>query len=603
MTAATDTRLADAVDTAGDEWLVRKRATAILDENPHLSPSGFAGKLFDRTRTNPDTALALYADLVDGETVEFTQDRADPDDDLEDTDTGDERGDSGTEALADTIDGYYAQLDERGVYGDLGEITADDAGTDTGLSCIGNNDYYGWYRTRDGEGRGHALSKEFGVIRDKLDRVFYATVNYAPPTWFMDAWKPFEWVEDEDKDEGEDGKWTRGFDGGKPLPGYGDVLAYAPFADIDLADDVKTDRPAGDVPVDDLEDALARYIDAFADLAGGRDHVFALDSVGGAYVMIAPTATAPIATEFDREDRAVLFDELTDRLNEWLEDVGDRVTEATDLAGVFEPDAVNHKNRLYKAPLSVHKSLDGVVTPIDTDAPTYEFTPFEDADSALVDETRAWVDGFTGDHRGAVDAIVATLWPEYYEDADTWDAALAAWLEDQQEADQEHSERERKRIPADEIPDDLETTDDLNVIKSKIEGIDVREVARSLADEWDTDPGREPKRFDPPWRYSERGDSCFATRDKFVDDANSGKGGGALEFVALERGILNSPGDKLRGRDYWRAVNALRDEGYNIPYYEGPDGRHADVLRLFTEPDGQEEKKKQLARALFADRS
>jgi hypothetical protein len=50
-------------------------------------------------------------------------------------------------------------------------------------------------------------------------------------------------------------------------------------------------------------------------------------------------------------------------------------------------------------------------------------------------------------------------------------------------------------------------------------------------------------------------------------------------------------------------VNALRDENYDIPYYEGPDGRHADVLRLFTEPDGQEEKKKQLARALFADRS
>lgn len=579
MTAADDTENADAVDA-----VVRDRAKEILDANPDFSPSVFAGKLLDVTGTDPDTAKDLYAELVDG---------------LKDADTGDERADSGTDALADTIDGYYAKLEERGVYGDLGEITADDAGTDTGLSCIGNQDFRGWYRSTDapkpwdGRARPYALTKEFDAIRDGLDRVLYVTTNYAPKPWFMDAWDRYEWRDNSRE-------WQRG---DAPTPGYGDVLAYAPFADIDLADDVKAKRPAGDVPVDDLEDALARYIAAFADLAGGRDHVFALDSVGGAYLFIAPTSTAPIATEFDGEDRAELFDELTDRLNEWLEDVGERVTDATGLAGVFEPDAVNHKNRLYKAPLSVHKSLDGVVTPIDTSAPTYEFTPFEDADSALVDDTRAWVDGYTGDHRDAVDAIVATLWPDYYADADTWDAALDAWLEDRQEADQEHNEREEKRIPPDEIPDDLETTDDLNVIKSKIEAIDVREVARSLADEWDTDPGREPKRFDPPWRYSERGDSCFATRDKFVDDANSGKGGGALEFVALERGILNNPGDKLRGRDYWRAVNALRDEGYNIPYYEGPDGRHADVLRLFTEPDGQEEKKKQLARALFADRS
>jgi putative DNA primase/helicase len=572
MTATPDT------DTT-DKSRLRERATAILDANPHLSRAEFAGALFKRTGTNPDTACALYAELAPSDT------------------------------LADTVDGYYEQLDERGVYGDLGEITPTDAGTDTALSCLGNQDFSGWYRTDtdiagqwNGRARPYALGREFDTIRDGLDRVLYATVSYTPSPWFLDAWDRYRWVE-KDGDNKPKREWQCG---APPTPEYGDISAYAPFADIDLADDVKVKRPAGDVPVDDLEDALARYIDAFADLAGGRNHVFALDSVGGAYVMLAPTSTAPIATEFGREDRGAIFDELTDRLNEWLEDIGERVTDATGLAGVFEPDTVNHKNRLYKAPLSVHKSLEGVVTPIDPEGPSYEFTPFEDADSALVSDTRAWVDGFTGNHRDAVDAIVATLWPEYYADADSWDGALSAWLEDAGDAEQDNRDRDQERIPTDEIPDDLETTDDLNVIESKIEAIDVRKVAKDVSEktaETSTDVSSNAIRIDPSaWRGTESHQSCFVDRDKFVDN-DGNKGGGALKLVALDRGIINAPGDDLRGRDYWRAVNALRDEGYEIPYYEGENGRHDDVLRLFTEPDGQEEKKQQLARALFADRS
>jgi putative DNA primase/helicase len=577
-----------------------ERAKEILDHNPELSRAGFNGKMFDRFALAPDVAGELYDELTgergdvagthqDETTTEHTPPPEKPLNEHGDRPESDER-----QSIDDAITAHYDRLDDASVYADLGEIESTDAGTDCALSCLGNQDFAGWYRDRDaggswdGRARPYALSLEFDAIRDGLDRVLYATINYTPTDWFLDAWDRYEWVDSSRE-------WQRGE---SPTPGYDDVLAYAPFADIDLADDVKTKRPAGDVPAGDLKDALARYIDAFADLAGGHDHVFALDSVGGAYVMVAPTSTAPIATEFTSEDRAVLFDELTDRLNEWLEDVGDRVTDTTGLGGVFEPDAVNHKNRLYKAPLSVHKSLDGVVTPIDTDAPRYEFTPFEDADSALVDETRAWIDGFTGDHRDAVDAIVATLWPEYYEDAESWDSALAAWLEDREDADQEHNERERKRIPTDEIPDDLETTDDLNVIESAVEGVNVETLARDVADSVNDD--RDKLRFNPPWRPSSTGESCIADREKFAD-LKEGGGGGALKLVALDRGIIGSSTDDLTGRDYWGAVNALREEGYHIPYYEGSNGRHPDVLRLFTEPDGEKEKKQQLARALFAD--
>lgn len=500
------------------------------------------------------------------------------------------------------IAAHYRRLEGRGVYGALGGIDTDAAGGAADLSALGNQDFTGWYRSRDaggscdGRGRPWALGREFGDLRNGLERVLYATINYAPAPWFMDSWDRYEWADD--------GRtWEAG---SAPTPGYDDTAAYAPFADIDLAGEIKHQRPAGEVPTDRIEDALRRYIDAFADLAGGRGHVFALDSVGGAYLFVAPTATAPIATEFDGEDRAALFDELTDRMNDWLATVAERVTEAAGVAGVFEPDAVNHKNRLYKAPLSVHSSLDGVVTPIDVEDPGYEFTPLGAVGDDLITETRAWADTFTADHTDAFGAVVATLWPEYYDAADTPTAALAAWLEDHREQDAATQDRERQEIPADEIPDDLETTDDLDIVTSAIEAVPVDDLVRrtvgAAVEGVDTDHSSDGIRFDPPWRHSESGESCFADSEKFYDPDGAYGGGGPLAFIAAERGIIRRPGDDLTGSDYWRAVNALRGVGYEIPYFEGADGRHRDVLRLFTDPETEEDRKRQLARSLFADR-
>jgi hypothetical protein len=426
--------------------------------------------------------------------------------------------------------------------------------------------------------------------------VVYATTNYTAAPWFIQSWDRYEW--------GDDGRtWEAG---SAPMPGYDALHAYAPFADVDLADDVKEQRPAGAVPTDRLEEALRRYVDAFADLAGGREHVFALDSVGGAYLFVAPTATAPIAAEFDGDDRGAIFEELTDRVNEWLGTVAERVTDATDLAGVFEPDLLNNKNRLYKAPLSVHSSLDGVVTPIDVEDPGYEFTPLGGVGDDLITETRAWADAFTADHTDAFGAVVATLWPEYCDDADTPTAALAAWLEDHREKEQRTQDRERQEIPADEIPDDLETTDDLDIVTSAIEAVPVDDLVRqtvgAAVEGVDTDHSSDGIRFDPPWRHSESGESCFADSEKFYDPDGAYGGGGPLAFIAAERGIIRRPGDDLTGSDYWRAVNALREFGYEIPYFEGADGRHRDVLRVFTDPETEEDRKRQLARSLFADR-
>lgn len=491
-----------------------------------------------------------------------------------------------TDSAPRSISEHYERLDE--VYTELGSA-------DGGLFCLGNHDFVGWYRSRaadgdwDGQGRPYALGKEWADLRHDTDRVVYSTVNYVPGQWFMDAWDNYRWTDD-------GREWGRDE---TPTPGYADIRAYSPIVDVDLEDDVKERRPEGDVPREAIEAAIGGYIDAFADLAGGTRHVFALDSVGGAYVMVSPMATAPIADEFDPADRALLFDELTDRLNDWVEDVADRVTRDAGLEGVFEADRVNHKNRLYKAPLSVHKSLDGVVTPINTAMPQYEYTPLADVDDDLVERTEHWSKALTNDgHRDAVGAIVASIWPDYHADADSWQAALEARLEDLGEEEERNLEREQTRLTAADVPDDLETTDSLDVLDAAIEAIDVADLARSLADRT---VDRDTMRFDPSWRVSSTGESCFADSDKFVD-LKEGGGGGALKLIALDRthiGVTSANQD-IKGDDYWKAVNELRKEGYQIPYFEGSSGTHPDVLRLFEEPEDEEEEQRQTMRAIFS---
>lgn len=507
-----------------------------------------------------------------------------------------------TEIGSETVTDHYSRLTE--LYDELGEI-------DDELYAIGNQDFTGWYRTRsargqwDGAGRPYALGKEHQAMYRGVERTAYATLNYVPARWFMDAWTRYKWDDDKEWD-GDD----------RPTPKYADIRAYAPFADIDLADSVKHRRPDGEIPRRAIETALEEYIDAFAELAGGHDHVYALDSVGGAYVFVAPTATAPIARAFDARDRGRIYDELTDRLNAWLAETRDEINETVpEVVDVFDPDELNNKNRLYKAPLAIHTSLDGVVTPIDVENPRYEYTPIEDVTDALIDETTQWARSFTADHGDALDAIVARLWPEQYADADSAIDALRQRLE---ELDEREDELQRRRddptrdgrtVTPDLDPgeitdlDELDTTDELAVVNAAVEAIDVRDLARKLAAEWDTAPGRDPPRFAAAWHDSHNsGTSCYADRDKFVDLKEGKNGGGALKLIARHREIINHSRERVTGDDVWRAITELRKEGYYIPRFEGYNGRHKDVLGVFDDPDPDDPNadKRQFVRRLLS---
>ena len=139
-------------------------------------------------------------------------------------------------------------------------------------------------------------------------------------------------------------------------------------------------------------------------------------------------------------------------------------------------------------------------------------------------------------------------------------------------------------------------------MNASIEAIDCRDVARDVADEWDTAPGRDPPRFDPPWRSSDSGTSCYADAEKYVDLKEGKKGGGPLTLVARASGILTSSRDRLRGNDYWKAVNELRKLGYEIPYFTGSSGTHPDALQLFDDAEDTDDQRRKAVWALRASK-
>lgn len=464
-----------------------------------------------------------------------------------------------TQSIEERIAQHYGREGVNDVYTTLGSL-------DRAALNIGNSDFVGWYKTRPkqggGEGRPWSLSEEWPELRSDVDRVVYATISYAPREWFSDAWERYQWVGD---GKNRSREWI---DGNSPTPGYADLAAYAPFADIDLADDVKSNRPTGDIPHEPVERALGQYIDAFADLAGARERVFALDSVGGAYVFISPTSTAPIVEEFPREQRRVIFSAMMDKLNGWLGDVRDEITaDVPETEGVFSPDKLNNKNRLFKAPLSVHSSLDGVVTPVDIDQPQYDYTPLTAADDALMAETLEWVDGFTNDHSAAISSIVATLWPDVSDDTETWQDALVTVAEDELANDEPATGTGSADGNA---GSGNGRTAEKKQLFQDIDDLDEKEVVQEFCDEWDVG-NRDPPRFDPGYRGSNSGTSCFVNGDgKIVDNDDDIKAFGVVTYTAREKQIVTQDGTPT-GSDWWDAVEELRQADFDIRRYTGGD--------------------------------
>lgn len=495
-----------------------------------------------------------------------------------DTDDANPRSDddeSGSTALTSKeIRRHYEKTIDT--YRKLGELSSGAAS----LAVVGN---FGWYHYWEGSGhptkphwRGRAkplsveaprLSAEVGTTG--ADRTVYATANYYTPEAIKTVrcygvtCKPpnVGWVNADKKRE-----WFTD-DGDNPLPEYADHEGIALYSDFDLAD---KERPLSDADRRTVETALKAICAVMGDeLADDRNAVFLLDSGGGAYPMLAPSVSAPIAEHFDGDERARLFEALCDRFNTWLTNAFESLCERVDGAGaMFDPDDVMNKNRQYKAPLSIHKRMNHVVRPMDTDDPSYRRVRVQDVTPELVAEAETWADALTtSDFSGGIDALVSELWPDEHAGADSWRDALRAWLDADDERATTHDERrkearERKRERGRPIGE-VDTTQEITDVYEAVEAINVRDVARPFVTD---ERGGEQPRFDPPYRESESGTSCFATRDKFVDLASDHiDGGDALSLAALADGIID-PSDRYpSGADYRKACEALRDRGHHVP--------------------------------------
>ncbi|EMA03505.1 putative DNA primase/helicase [Haloarcula vallismortis] len=449
---------------------------------------------------------------------------------------------------------------------------------------IGLNDFVGWYIKRDHDdvgaikagypqrGRVACLDRDYDEIHDRLERTLYAVTTYKTPTAFQ-RWEPCQYDESEGRTVWQDEP---------PTPGYVDLRAVPAWGDIDLADDIKPQRGNLDVQTRELvERALDAYIEEYATLYGSRDAVYALDSVGGAYVFGAPEATLPIADHFSDDPDALerVFDEFLDRSNAWLQEAETRVNERVDGAGdVIQPDWVNNKNRQYKPPLSIHADHDAVVTPIATDDVRYKLRPFETVDDALIEQAVSWADDLTRvEHTDCVDSLVATLWPDFYEEHDGWQDTLEAWADAERTREQERQQRreealQRRQERLEELNGALEgrpITPFKEDVYEAVEKVDITEIARHYAsDAYDTDPNQPRPQFDPCWRHSESGQSCFVDEQaNTFGDSKVNAGGGPAKLMALATGIVADADADLDGEDYWAAVDELRSAGYDIPVW------------------------------------
>ena len=486
--------------------------------------------------------------------------------------------------------------DIRQHYRDVGEIYANIAALDEDPEARtgGVIDNSRWYDSRPYPDRAESGYDKIGnpkllpdaaaeiASRDDGGRVLYALTTYSP---VMDREERFQWVEKSD------GTPTREWESGQsPLPDYDEIIGQALFADVDVADTHK-ERPLPGEVREVVESALEVYVDRFADLVGSRDHVLLLDSVGGAYPMVPPSATAPLAEQFtDSQDRELLYEHICSRMDEWLAGVWEEVRETVPAADEYlDPDHINNKNRQYKTVLSVHKSIDGVVTPIDVDDVRYEHVPVRDVGDEEIVAARQWAESLTAEqHREAIDPIVQTLWPDYYEDSDTWVQALQEWLLDRESERVRKEQRRKERMEALQDGDvvelqtaDVRLTTDQSDIETALDNLDPERVIEDtiLGSGWTdrlsdtTDRSGDGRRaFVPTWTATyNSGNATYVgvsgSKAGVWYDSSEGYKGGLVEAALIAHSGRSPDAGFASGEDWREGIAILRRLGYDIPVW------------------------------------
>ena len=361
-------------------------------------------------------------------------------------------------------------------------------------------------------------------------RLPHLTINYQQRG--MDEWK----VKAEYDTDGDDAPDTDWLDG-RPLPGYGDIDAVALFADVDFSADAK-ERPVDEPTRDRIESILQQWRDAYAAVVGDRDAVAILDSVGGTYVMLRPAVTAPIGSfahdKLDAADRQQLMRELQSR---WR-DFNAAVDDDADDWDAFGQDGDTNINRLFKAPLAVHKELPGVVTPIDAADPSFEFTHVADVDGELIEQTEQWADWFSSYDPDTADDWAGQLLAELFDDvdADNWRSDIKDWVQERARADAAGQTQAFDDIDVDaqQLAGDVTFVSDRDAVWAAIDDLDCENVAGELGIISTTQKAKNDDRtlIEVNWRKSGSGDSAFVGHTVFTDMDGMEKKGGPADLVA-----------------------------------------------------------------------
>lgn len=549
------------------DYVTRDQIRRTIEHGPEISDAGILGKFLlnhEHKTTVREIRLDIASDNADSDENDV------PEPDSGGVNPGVREPKTTVQDPDERVREHYRKI--KPVYDTLATIDTD-AGPSYPTTWVAS--YHGHYHIENREGnvfrRGRTIGSDFEELLGDLDRDD-RTMHV------MTSWKDAPAVF-----EGDTAPEYDDFETGDGLGDYDALRGVTIWRDIDLKDKDGRDELTED-EIAAVERDLADVVEAIADLLDiDAEDIAMFDSGGGAYPFAPATVTLPIANAFEGDERARVFEELIDRINAYLEDVWDPES------GLLGLDAEVNNNRQSKAPLAIHMSKDVVVAPLRDAEGEIDFTPtaIDDVDEALISRTVAECEKIVDPTmQRAVGTLVTTLFDEHEGD---WYERLRAWLDNeaaeelQRKIERDHikariekKKRDRRRASEDVDIGDIEgveITDEIGYLFAAIDAIDIRDAVREFCcDTWDTADRSGETNFEPSWRDSSSGKSCFvAGRDVFGDNKVNGGGGPVVAYALGDRTITDAR-ENPSGRDWFDCVDGLRDAGYEIPIYVPPAG-------------------------------
>jgi len=408
---------------------------------------------------------------------------------------------------------------------------------------LGIKDNEGWYVY---EG---TIKKRFHHLADDFDKLIYGTTIYKTLQFFN--------IPLEQKGE------------------YKDIVAMTLFLDCDLKDEIKKQlkdnegvRPA---ELKEVAEKVVKFVyNAFNKLVS-PESIELYDSGGGFYCEINHRVTYFISQlNIPPEDKGLIYKELCQRFDKvFLRSVENKIKETiAKYDDYFKFDYLNNNNRQVKCPLSVHKSMPVYVHPIDPHNINFEAEEIPITDTKLFEYSEVIKRPEWETARKDFENLVTILWKEY---EGTAEERLKAWAKVKKEEDkrrEEHRQAEIQRLKEKhkEI-EELEYTSNIQTIFDAVNCISIHELVELLFPSTVRPDG--DIRFEPSWRSSDSGTSCFICNEHSIHDLKEKTTLNTIQVTGAHLNLVH-PGETPKGEDLWRCIEELRELGFNIPKFKLP---------------------------------